>query len=65
MKRLLNLLRSRKIQVALATILAAALAEFGVPLSEGTVLAIIAAGVAVILGIAHEDAGRHRAGPPH
>jgi hypothetical protein len=42
----------------MATILGAALAEFGVPLSEGTVLAIIAAGVAVILGIAHEDAGK-------
>jgi len=57
-----NPLRSRKVQVALATIVACYLAEWGLDVSEGVLAAVIASGVAVILGIAHEDAGTKRAG---
>jgi hypothetical protein len=50
-------LRSRKVQVALATVLAAYAAEAGLAVDEPTVLAVLGVGVALILGIAHEDAG--------
>jgi hypothetical protein len=53
-------LRSRKVQVAAATVMAAYAAEAGFELSEETVLAVLGVGVALILGIAHEDAGRAR-----
>ena len=51
-------LRSRKVQVGLATVLVAYLAQAGVVLSEETVLSVMGVGMALILGIAHEDAGR-------
>jgi hypothetical protein len=51
-------LRSRKVQVALATIVAAYAAQAGLALSEETVVTVLGVGVALILGIAHEDAGR-------
>ena len=51
-------LRSRKVQVALATIVIAYAAQAGLALSEDTVLTVLGVGVALILGIAHEDAGR-------
>jgi len=51
-------LRSRKVQVALATILAAYAAQAGVVMNEETVTAVLGVGIALILGIAHEDAGR-------
>ncbi len=51
-------LLSRKVQVAVATVVAAWAAEAGVVLSEETVGTVLAVGVAVILGIAHEDAGK-------
>ena len=51
-------LRSRKVQVAVATVLAAYAAEAGLNVSEDTVFAVLGVGVALILGIAHEDAGR-------
>lgn len=51
-------LRSRKVQVAVATVVAAYAAQAGLNLSEETVLAVLGVGVALILGIAHEDAGR-------
>lgn len=51
-------LRSRKVQVAIATIVAAWSVHAGVEVSESVVTAIIASGVALILGIAHEDNGK-------
>jgi hypothetical protein len=51
-------LRSRKVQVAVATVLAAYAAQVGLSVGEETVLSILGVGVALILGIAHEDAGR-------
>ncbi|MCP4592108.1 MAG: hypothetical protein GY842_15345 [bacterium] len=51
-------LSSRKIRVALTTVLAAYAAEWGLEVSEELVLTILAVGVALILGIAHEDHGR-------
>ncbi len=55
-------LRSRKVQVAVATVLVAYAAQAGLVLSEEAVLAVLSVGVALILGIAHEDAGRRGAG---
>lgn len=57
-KRWLWPLRSRKIQVAVTTIVVAYAARAGMVLSEETVLTVLSVGVALILGIAHEDAGR-------
>ncbi len=57
-KRWLWPLRSRKIQVAAATIIISYAAQGGLALNEETVLAVLGVGVALILGIAHEDAGR-------
>ncbi len=51
-------LRSRKIQVALVTVVVSFLAQAGIVLSEETVLSVLGVGMALILGIAHEDAGR-------
>lgn len=53
-------LQSRKVQVALATIVAAWAAHAGIVLSEETVTTVLGVGVALILGIAHEDAGKPR-----
>jgi len=50
-------LASRKVRVALATVLAAYAAEYGLGVSEEIVLTILSVGVALILGIAHEDRG--------
>lgn len=55
-------LRSRKVQVAAATVIAAYAVQARMGVSEETVLAILSMGVALILGIAHEDAGRARGG---
>ncbi|MFQ5805328.1 MAG: hypothetical protein ACE5I3_02630 [Phycisphaerae bacterium] len=55
-------LRSRKVQVAVATILVTYAAHAGLVLNEETVLAVLGVGVALILGIAHEDAGRTGSG---
>jgi len=48
-------IRSRKVQVAIATVVAAWLVHADLDVSESVVTAIIASGVALILGIAHED----------
>jgi hypothetical protein len=53
-------LASRKVRVALATVLAAYAAEWGLGVSEEMVLTILGVGVALILGIAHEDQGLKR-----
>ncbi|MFH1745675.1 MAG: hypothetical protein ABIG44_01390 [Planctomycetota bacterium] len=53
-------LRSRKVQVAVATIVTAYAAQAGIMLNEETMLTVLAMGAALILGIAHEDAGRAR-----
>ena len=55
--RVFRPLRSRKVRVALATVLAAMAAEYGLQVSEQIVLAVVGMGAALILGIAHEDAG--------
>lgn len=51
-------MRSRKVQVALATIVVAYGAQLGLAVSEETIVTVLGVGVALILGIAHEDAGR-------
>ena len=58
LQRLIRPLASRKVRVALATVVAAFATEFGLPLSDDLVLTILGVGMALILGIAHEDAGR-------
>jgi len=45
-------------QVAVATIVVTYAAQAGLMLSEETVVTVLGVGVALILGIAHEDAGR-------
>ena len=51
-------LRSRKVQVAVATVLVTYAAQAGWALAEDTVVTVLGVGVALILGIAHEDAGQ-------
>lgn len=53
-------LKSRKVQIALATVLAAYATQAGLAVSEETIITILGVGVALILGIAHEDASRAR-----
>jgi len=63
-RRWLWWLRSRKVQVALTTVIGAVLADsFGWDLSAETILACVAVASAVILGIAHEDAAEKSAPP--
>ncbi len=61
LRRLVDPLRSRKVRVAIATALGAVAAEWGLGVSDGVLLAIVGVGASLILGIAHEDAGRHAA----
>lgn len=56
-KRILWPLVSRKVQVALATVVAAWATQYGLNWNEEKVMTILGVGVALILGIAHEDAG--------
>jgi hypothetical protein len=56
--RWLGPLASRKVRVALATVLAAFAAQWGLNVSEELVFTILGVGASLILGIAHEDAGR-------
>lgn len=56
-KKLFEPLASRKTRVAVATVLATAAGKYGLHIGEETILSIISVGVAMILGIAHEDAG--------
>jgi hypothetical protein len=55
-------LASRKVRVALATVIAAYAGQLGLGWDEGMVLTVLSVGVALILGIAHEDAGAKSAG---
>ncbi len=61
-RRHLWFLASRKVQVAVATVLVAVATQYGWDVSEATILAVIAVGAALILGIAHEDNGTKQAG---
>ena len=64
-QRVLQPMASRKVRVGLATVLAAFAAQYGLHVSEDLVLTLVSVGVAVILGIAHEDAGlKSRTGGP-
>jgi hypothetical protein len=54
---LMKPLQSRKVRVALTTVAAAYAAEYGLKVSEEIILTLVSVGVALILGIAHEDAG--------
>ena len=63
LQSVLSPLRSRKVRVALATVLAAYLAKYGLGVSEEVIHTVLGVGVALILGIAHEDAGS-RSAPP-
>lgn len=64
LKRAARPLESRKVRVAMATVLAAWAAEFGLGWSEELVLTVVSVGVALILGIAHEDAGAKAGATP-
>ncbi len=59
--RLTRPLRSRKVRVALTTALGALAADYGLDVPSELLLAIVGIGASLILGIAHEDAGRHAA----
>lgn len=63
LRRLIQPLASRKVRVALATVLAAYAGQYGLGLSEEMVFTILGVGSAIILGIAHEDAGQARGTP--
>lgn len=56
-KRPFRALQSRKVRVALTTVVAAMLAEYGIEVSDTIVYGILGVGTAIILGIAHEDNG--------
>lgn len=58
-QRLYRPLQSRKVRIAIATVVAAYLAEFGLDVSDTVVMSIIGAGMAIIGGIAVEDHGKH------
>lgn len=62
-RRILVPLRSRKVRVALTTVLAAFLTEYGLAVREELIYTILAVGAALILGIAHEDSAAHRGRP--
>ncbi len=57
LQSMLSPLRSRKVRVALATVLAAYAAQYGLEVGEEMIHTVLGVGVALILGIAHEDAG--------
>ncbi len=57
-RRAVQPLASRKVRVALTTVLVAFAADYGLKVNTEIVLTILGVGVSLILGIAHEDAGR-------
>jgi hypothetical protein len=50
-------LKSRKVQIAIGSLIAAVVAELGFNLDPMIIGSIIATGLSLILGIAHEDSG--------
>lgn len=58
LKRAVKPLASRKVRVAFATVIAAYLVQWLPDTSEQTIYTILSVGVALILGIAHEDNGK-------
>ena len=62
LQSMLSPLRSRKVRVALATVLAAYGAQYGLEVGAEMIHTVLGVGVALILGIAHEDAGSRSAG---
>ncbi|MBN1341952.1 MAG: hypothetical protein JXQ73_04690 [Phycisphaerae bacterium] len=65
MKRIVEIARligrplmSRKVRVAITTVVCAYAAQVGLNVSEEMLVTILSCGVAIILGIAHEDHGR-------
>ena len=59
LRKLWKPLESRKIRIALATVLSAFAANYGFNVDEELILTILGVGASLILGIAHEDAGRN------
>jgi hypothetical protein len=59
-KRTWKPLESRKVRVALTTVIAAFAANWGFHVDEELVLTILGVGASLILGIAHEDTARKR-----
>lgn len=55
-------IKSRKVQVAFVTLIAAIAGEYGLSLSPEILLSIVATGVGLIGGIAIEDAGAKASG---
>ena len=62
LRRALRPLVSLKVRMALATVIAAFAAELGLKVSDDLVFTILGVGAALILGIAHEDAGKFSGG---
>lgn len=60
-KRLIRPLQSRKVRVAMVTVIAAFAAEYGLNVPTELLMTILAVGVSIILGIAHEDNGLKQA----
>ena len=56
--------KSRKVQVAVVTVITAVLAQYGLNVDDSIVYTILAAGASVIGGIALEDAGQKLGGGP-
>lgn len=59
-KRTWRPLESRKVRVALATVITAFAANWGFDVEEELVFTILGVGASLILGIAHEDAGKQK-----
>ncbi|MBI1825153.1 MAG: hypothetical protein HY287_12270 [Planctomycetes bacterium] len=68
-RRIFAPLASRKVRVALATVAASYAAQIGLHVNDDMMYTILGVGVSLILGIAHEDAGRNissgATGPPN
>jgi len=62
LSRIVKPLQSRKVRIALVTVIGAYAAEWGLDVSDEILMTIVGVGVALILGIAHEDNGVKAAG---
>lgn len=61
-QRVLWPLRSRKVQTAIAAVVVGCAAKYGRVLDTDTAILLTGVATAIILGIAHEDAGAKRNG---